>query len=84
MAVSTKPLLKKTKDYCSAIESSVRNIRSIKQLSQELDKYSDKVLLDCLKKLAKDPTLRVKLKRLEAYLESRKNRSGQVKNRKIR
>ncbi len=67
---------KKKKDYCSAVESSVRNIRSIKLLTQELDKYDDKTLFDCIKLLASDPSLRAQLKRLEPYFKSRSTTRG--------
>ena len=69
----TPTLKKKVKDYCSAIGNSVRNIRSIKELTRELDKYSNDVLFDCIKKLSRDPSLRTKLARLKHYLESRKS-----------
>ncbi len=67
---------KKKKDHCSAIESSVRNIRSIKLLTQELDKYNDKILFDCLKALSSDPSFRMYLKKLEPYLQSRSKKTG--------
>jgi len=69
------PIFKKKKPtYCKAIENAVRNIRSIKQLSQELDKYSNKVLFDCLKTLISDRTLTFKLNQLKDYLNSRKKK----------
>jgi len=66
----------KRKDHCSAIESSVRNIRSIKFLTQELYKYSSKTLFDCLKAISADPGFRIHLKRLEPYFKSRSINTG--------
>jgi hypothetical protein len=62
------------------MESSVRNIRSIKLLTQELDKYDNETLIDCLKKFAADPSLRMQLKRLEPYLKSRSKNTGKKRS----